>query len=419
MSIDRRIAQMPQVTLLLDMSTEYGRGLLRGIFRYSRLHGPWFFSVGHKHLDQVMRKGQSQRRMGIIAPIPSPEMERLIRSTHLPSVASCLSKRGCLAAQNNSGEICINCLAIARLVFSYLVQRGFRSFAFCGFANNQCSSALEKVFIPLASQAGYPCSAQHITVANSMQHPNLIRDLRREQLRLIKWLRSLSKPVGLLACDDSCGGEVLRACKRAELKVPDDVAVVGVGNDNIMCDLSSPPLSSVALDLERAGYEVALLLEQLMSRKSARRRLVRVEPTVIVTRLSSDVIAQEDPLVGEALRFIREHVRQPFKVSDLAREVRVSRRTLERRFAYALGRPLLSEILHCRLQRAKQLLLETHLPCWEIAIAAGFGSLKTFNRNFSQREGTPPHKFRHELRTGKRRLNLNRLSRGIGRIPIK
>jgi LacI family transcriptional regulator len=176
--------------------------------------------------------------------------------------------------------------------------------------------------------------------------------------------------------------------------VPDDVAVVGVDNDELMCELSSPPLSSVALDLERAGYEAARLLDSLMSRRVNGEPLVQVEPLYIATRQSSDVIAQSDPCIATALRFIKDHAGQPIDVSYVVEEVGVSRRTLERRFVHAVGRSVLAEVTRCRLERAKRLLLETDLPSQRVAAAAGFGSVKTFNRLFRRSTSISPQRFR-------------------------
>jgi LacI family transcriptional regulator len=384
----------PQVALLLETSTEYGRGLLRGILRYSRLHGPWSLHVAPGHLDQVLPKAKSWSGTGIIGRIRAPEMEKLIRSTRLPFVASSLSESGLPLAGNRFGEIRTNSEAIAEMGAAHLLEGGIRCFAFCGFANCHWSTTREKVFVGLARDGGYPCETQRIALANWMQRPHWIESWRHEQRVMVRWLKSLPKPAGLMACNDICGREVLQACAAAHLRVPDEVAVVGVDNDEMMCELSNPPLSSVALDLEKAGYEAACLLDELMSGRSAEGKVVRVEPTHVVTRRSSDVVAELDPVVGRALRFIRDHARHALSVNDVTDELRVSRRTLERHFLHAVGRTVLSEITRCHLQRAKQLLLETDLPCYKVATEAGFGSLRAFNRAFLGREATTPRDFR-------------------------
>jgi LacI family transcriptional regulator len=227
-----------------------------------------------------------------------------------------------------------------------------------------------------------------------MHWPNWIEDWEQEQRILLAWLKSLPKPVGLMACNDICGREVLQACAAAGLRVPDDVAVVGVDNDELMCELSSPPLSSIALDVEKAGYEAARLLDSLMSGHLAEERVVQVEPVYVVTRQSSEIMAPDDPCVATALQYIKTHAGQPIGVSHVVEQTNASRRTLERRFSRALGRSISSEITQRRLERAKRLLLETDLPSYRVAAAAGFGTIKTFNRVFRRALGVSPRRFR-------------------------
>ena len=388
----------PQVALLVETSTEYGRGLLRGILRYSRLHGPWSLRISPGHLRQVMPKPASWRGNGIIARVGSPGTERLIRSVRVPCVVSSLDEPKALSEIARIGEIRTDSEAIGRMAAEHLLESGFRRLAFCGFTNCYWSTAREKAFTQFAKEHGLPYSTHHITLDSWMHRPNWMQSQQHEQPLMIAWLKSLPKPVGLMACNDVCGLEVLESCAEARLRVPDEVAVVGVDNDEMMCELTNPPLSSVALDIEHAGYESAQLLDAMMRGRAVKRRVVRVHPTHVAVRLSSDVIAQEDGVVAHALRFIRDHARQNLSVNDICEEVGVSRRTLERRFFRAVRRTLLAEITRCHLQRAKQLLLETDLPCAHVALQAGFGSLNTFNRAFTRNEGTTPQHFRWSAR---------------------
>ncbi len=390
--------RIPQVALLLETSTEYGRGLLRGILRYSHLHGPWDLYVAPGHLNQVFPKTTTWRGTGIIARIRSEEMERLIKTTGLPFVASSLRESRPLGSGPGYGEIRTNSAAIARMAAEHLLHAGFRSFAFCGFANLNWSAIRERAFTNFFVERGYSCFVHRITEANWMQRPNWIESWDYEQPIMIRWLKSLPKPVGLMTCNDACGREVLQACASAGLRVPDEVAVVGVDNDEMMCELSNPPLTSVALDLAKAGYEAAFLLDRLMCGEAVKDPVVWVGPSRIAVRRSSDVLVQEDPVIARAIRFIRDHARENLGVPNVAEEAGVSRRTLERRFFRALNRSVHSEIMRSRLERAKELLLETGLTCQRIAVEAGFGSVKTFNREFGRVEGTTPQGFRHRTR---------------------
>jgi LacI family transcriptional regulator len=390
----RTIAGMPQVALLLETSTEYGRGLLRGILRYSRLHGPWSLYVAPGHFEQDLPKAKSWGGTGIIARMRSPEMVKQIRATGLPFVASSLDEFRSPRRGDKFGEIRTNSAAIARMAAAHLMDQSLHHFAFCGFHGCAWSSCREEVFSECLNGQGFQCHTHRIELGNWMHLPNWIEDWEHEQRILLDWLKSLPKPVGMMACNDICGREVLQACAAAGLRVPDDVAVVGVDNDELMCELSSPPLSSIALDVEKAGYEAARLLDSLMSGNRAGDHVVQVEPVYAVTRQSSEVMAIADPSVATALRFIKDHAGQPIDVSHVIGQAGVSRRTLERRFACALGRSISSVITQCRLERAKRLLLETDLPSSRVAVGAGFGTIKTFNRVFRRSAGVSPQRFR-------------------------
>ena len=392
-------ARTPQVALLLETSTEYGRGILRGILRYSRLHGPWSMYVAPRHLDQVLPEGESWNGTGIIARIRSPQMQKQIRSTGLPFVASQLGESSPPKAGRRFGEIDTHSSAIAQMGVKHLLERGLRGFAFCGFMNCHWSVVREMEYVRLLREKRFPCFVRHIHMASWIQQPHWLDTWRHEQPGMVSWLRSLPKPAGLMACNDVCGRQVLQACVMAGLRVPDDVAVIGVDNDDLICELSDPPLSSVALDLERAGYESAQLLDGLMSGRIKEGYVVHVEPTHVVTRRSTDVIAQDDRLLVSALRLISDHFAQSISVNDVAEEVGTSRRTLERHFSKAIGRSILSEIARCRIERAKELLLETKVSCYSVASGVGFHSLKTFNRTFHRREAVTPQGFRKMARS--------------------
>lgn len=355
--------------------------------------------VAPRHLDQVLPEVDSWNGTGIIARIRSPQMEKQIRSTGLPFVASQLGESSPPKAGKRFGEIDTHSTAIALMGVKHLLERGLRNFAFCGFRNCHWSSVREMEYVRLLREKGSSSFTRHIHMASWIQQPHWLDTWRHEQPGMVSWLQSLPKPVGLMACNDVCGRQILQACVTAGLRVPDDVAVVGVDNDDLICELSDPPLSSIALDLERAGYESAQLLDGLMSRQIKKGYVVHVEPTHVVTRRSSDVIAQDDRLIVSALRYIRDHFAQSISVNDVAEEVGTSRRTLERHFSMAIGRSILSEIARCRIERAKEMLLETKVSCYRVASGVGFNSLKTFNRTFHRREAVTPQGFRKRARS--------------------
>jgi LacI family transcriptional regulator len=388
------ITPTPQVALLLETSTEYGRGLLRGIIRYSSLHGPWSLYVAPGHLEQKIPKARSWSGTGIIGRTHSSEIQKLIRTTGLPFVASSLDETLAPGRRTRFGEIKTDSEAIGRMGATHLADRNFRHFAFCGFVGAGWSSARQSAFSRCLKERGFDCQTQEVELTNWLGRENWIEHWERERPTLINWLKRLPKPVGLMACNDTCGREVLDACGAADLRVPDDVAVLGVDNDELMCEISNPPLSSIALDLGKAGYEAAGLLDALMSGRKKRGGVVMVEPLHVVVRQSTDHFRHDDPVVSAAVRFIKTYAGRAIGVSDVVEGVGVSRRTLERKFSQALGRSIRSEITKNRIERATRLLVATDIPSYSVAKAAGFGSVKSFNRMFTRAAGVSPSRFR-------------------------
>lgn len=214
---------------------------------------------------------------------------------------------------------------------------------------------------------------------------------------LQRWVQSLPKPVGIFACHDVWGLQVVEACRLAELRVPEDVAIIGVDNDDLLCELARPSLSSVAVPAERIGYEAAALLERLLRRAKPPRQPILIPSSGIVARQSSDVLALRDSDVAAAVRFIRDHAHQPLCVADVLREVPVGRRSLERRFRAALNRGLWEEIRRVHMDRAKQLLATTVQPVAEVADKAGFSDVQQLSRVFRQETGLTPSAYRRQF----------------------
>jgi LacI family transcriptional regulator len=219
-------------------------------------------------------------------------------------------------------------------------------------------------------------------------------DSRRELNHLGAWVKSLPRPVGIMACYDIRARLLLDACRQLELAVPEQVAVIGVDNDEVICDLCEPRLSSVVPDTYRTGYMAAQLLDALMSRQSVKVRTHRIPPLGVRTRASSDVLVTRNPLVIASLRYIREHACDGINIQDVARHFNVSRKTLDRHFLDTFGRTPHSEVVRVRVDRAKRLLTETQLPLRTIADRTGFAHVEYFSVAFKRQTGTSPAAYR-------------------------
>jgi LacI family transcriptional regulator len=218
-----------------------------------------------------------------------------------------------------------------------------------------------------------------------------------EQERIMAWLKALPKPAGVMTCNDYRGQHVLDACVRLDLAVPEEVAVIGVDDEEELCELCEPPLSSVVPNAEMVGYKAAELLDHLMSGGTARQPRLEVPPIEVVTRQSTDVLAIEDPEIAAAVRYIRENACQGAKVEDVLDDVPLSRSILERRFRKYLGHSPQALIRQTRLKRVKQLLIETDLTLAKISALAGFRHQEHMCVLFKKVIGESPGAYRRKV----------------------
>jgi LacI family transcriptional regulator len=366
--------------------------LLRGIAKYSRLHGPWGFSrisefywqPGHirKKTELGILKGWNAtgiitREMDIVnelldlgipvigmeAEIPMPE--------NLPYITSNYEKTGQMAAD-------------------YFLNKGFRNFAYCGFSDTRWSRERLKGFRRAIEAAGY-------TVATYEKPMAKVRKLWKDESGLIaKWLLSLPAPTGLMACSDDRSQHVLEASKIAGLHVPEKLAIIGTDNDELLCELSDPTLSSIAFNLEKTGYEAAKLLDKLMDGEPMAGQKIIAQPTSVITRQSTDILAIEDAEVTAAVRYIREHAKEMIQVRDVVAAVSVSRRILEQRFRKILNRSILDEIKRVHIEQVAQMLVETTFSIKTITLALGHHGVENISRYFKHFTGLSPSEFRKQ-----------------------
>jgi LacI family transcriptional regulator, galactose operon repressor len=381
----------PRVALLIESSRAYGRGTLLGIAKYIREHGQWSVFLQERSLDDVAPLWlKDWEGDGILARVENQTMARAIHRLKVPAV-----DLRYLLPDLDMPSVRIDDDAATRLAYEHLRGRGFQHFAFCGFNGADYSDIRRDSFAQRVADAGLRC---HIYV--DPHPPQKTTTLKYEEQgltdgeRVARWLKELPKPIGLMACNDIRGQQVLNACRSVRIAVPDEVAVIGVDNDEVLCDLSDPPLSSVIPNSERIGYEAAALLDQMMAGKKAPTAPLVIEPAGILTRRSTDVLAIEDRHIAAAVRFIREHACEGIDVGNLLKAVPLSRSTLERRFAKVLGRSPKEEILRVRLNRAKQLLAETDFPLALVAEKVGLEHTEYLSVIFKKKTGMTPAHFR-------------------------
>lgn len=384
---------IPKVALLIETARGFGRDFLLGVARYSRLHGPWSFHITPGDYKQAVPKMKQWGGTGIIARIADEHVAQAVIEANLPTIALGLTDEQMLPGHPlaNVSEISSDPSEVSRLAAEHLLARQLRQFAYVGSLDRAWAARREKAFCDYLTARGFQ---PHV-----YRQPAQRRDRvwEREQEYLANWIKSLPTPIGLFACDDDRGREVLESCSIAELHVPEDVAVVGVDNDKVFCELSDPPLSSVALNAESAGYRAAALLDSMMRGRVRKPQRIVVEALTVVTRRSTEVVAVEDQDIAAALQFIHREKGRGISVESVVHEVAVSRRNLEKRFRDTIGRTILEEIQLVRLEGAKRLLVETTYPISKVAALSGFGSTGYFIQFFQSRVGTTPRKYRMDL----------------------
>jgi LacI family transcriptional regulator len=377
------------VALLIETSNSYARGLLRGIHAFIREHESW-----STYLPELARGeappawlNQNWQGDGIIARIENRRIAQVVKQSGLPVINVSSSQLVSeIPSVVTKGE------AVARLAVEHLSGRGLEHFGFCGDNRFRWSLLRGKQFEQIVKERGFSCDL-YGTQKLARSQPSW----DKEEKQLAAWLKKLPKPAGVMACHDLRGLQVLQVCRRVEIAVPDEIAVLGVDNDEILCSLSTPPMSSVAQDTYRIGYEAARLLEQWMAGKRPQQGM-EIDPLGIVTRQSSDGFAVNDPLVSRAMQFIRDHACDGINVDQILEVVPLSRRMLEHRFKKLLGRTPHDEILKLQFERAKQLLTETSLPLSTIAERVGFRHAEYLSVAFKRRFGSPPGEYRNDHR---------------------
>jgi LacI family transcriptional regulator len=376
---------MPHVAVLLESSHGVSRAMLQGIFNYARAYGPWSLNVieGGAN-DQRVPNTRVWKGDGIIARVPNDQAARAIVASHLPAVLfnptdTYLNPRHPLSKYS---RIQFDSHAIGTLAAEFFLGRTPRHFAFVGHPSEpNWSRWRREAFCERLSQAHAACQICPLPPENTC-------DWISERPRLCAWLKKCPKPLAIFAANDSRARQVLDACLVADIAVPYEATVLGVNNDALICETCIPPLSSIAVDNQKAGYEAAHLLDRLMHGADKPGRIVRYGPKAVFSRDSTADLPVADKQVIRALEFIRINSGLNIRVSDVAEHLGVTPRWAENRFMKAVGRSLHQEIHQVRMATARNMVTSTDRPFAEIAARCGFSSVnhlcKLFKEAFGQ-----------------------------------
>lgn len=375
----------PSILLVIQFENRFSRGTFPGVVAYTRQQTDW--RLVSRTLDQVYAFDHGLKGFsGIISVSADPRVRQLAIENEIPCV-----RVGNSVDEQGASWVSVDDTAIGMMAAEYFAGLGLKHFAYVG--NGDWTFVQERLAgfsSGLASRGFDP--VQH--VMGAMYDGQRTRFERGVE----KLLRSLPLPCGLLAANDPTAAAVVDQCRLLGLRVPDDIAVLGVDDDELTCELSEVPLSSIASPLHAIGYEAARLLHQSLAQPGKPSTQMRLPPLRVVDRASSDLIALEDEDVVAALRLISRHLAEPIGVEWVVKQLPVARRTLYRKFKTLVGRTILDQIHHVRFQKAKELLAESDLSLDVVAQRSGFVSACWLGNCFRRELNTTPARFRRGFR---------------------
>lgn len=392
-TVTRGPSMQKSIRVALDVETAriYGRHILEGIAKYLKTTKPWSVYLEEHELDRDPREflkrwdGEAIITRSILTPEAVDEIKR--RQLVVVDV-------GDMGPPTEFTRIQSADSVIGSIAAKHLLERGFESLACCSFSKEHWSARRREGFAAEVRQHGFTASCYESWRAGK-------QTWQHEQSELVEWLRTLPKPVGVFATNDLRGQHVLEACRRIDLAVPESVAVVGVDNDEVLCGLCQPQLTSIIPDSERIGYEAAYWLDRILAGSTDAPAAVEVPPRGIAVRQSSDVYAVSDPTVAAALRFIREHACEGISVSDVLEHISVSRSWLERQFRKYVNHSPQVEIRTVQVRRCKELLKSTTLPLEKIAGLTGFDHPEYMSVVFKRETKETPGRYRKRHADGR------------------
>jgi LacI family transcriptional regulator len=362
--------------------------MLTGVARYVQEHQPWSIYLKPFGVEQSLPAWlENWHGDGIIAAVRDPAGVVMTRKRGIPVVDVVGAYR-----REYVPLVHTNDHSVGRLGAEHLMERGFVHLAFCEYDGQFWSTDRCEGFTQAAARNHLIPAVYRMPLPGPGTGGP--KSWEQQQRTLAAWLSALPRPVGIMATNDLMGQQLLEACQRLRIKVPEEVAVVGADNDEPICRIASPALSSVIINDHQRGYEAAALLDRMMAGERPPRAPVYVEPVGVATRASTDIMAIDDQDVVKALRFVRDHACDRVNVDDVVRQVPLSRSVLERRFRKIVGRSINAEIVRLRINRAIELLTETGLELKVVAQRAGFGTQSYMNAVFQAKVGKTPGSFR-------------------------
>lgn len=380
-----------RVALLIGQDIGYTRDVLRGVQAYGRGQPGWIFRDGPPD-PRIIIPLKEWKPHGIIAHLFDKTLANELIKFRVPIVNTTNTLKDIRVPL-----VEVDHARIGEAAAEYFLDRGFRHFGYFGSSWTGFSKDREAAFVARLAKNGYHVDSCY---AEYMPRPPIAESWKGVDVKVRAWLKALPKPVAILSSNDVPARELAEMCRQLELHIPEQVALLGVDNDDLECHLCTPILSSIDLGSERVGYEAAKMLHAMMDHRAPKQKRISIPPLGIVTRQSTDTLAIQDSEVAAALAYIRSSAHENIGVESILQAVPLSRRALERKFREQLGRTVLEEIRRVRLELAKSLLSDTNLPMPAIAVRCGFSGARRLAVVFRQVTGMTPSEYRAGARPG-------------------
>ena len=384
---------MIRLLIISDFTESFAHKFLAGIVDYSRRKEQWIIRrmpTSYKEkigIPGVLRVAKEWDVDAVIGQFDPTDDIGLFADHGIVAIAQDFKQRF-TTIPNVTGDY----LGTGKMAARFFIDRGFRNYGFFGFNDVCWSDERCEGFHREIDEAGFGDSFY----TYNQQEIDTVWYYERNRLR--EWLKTIPKPIAIMACDDNQGENLIEACHSAGIKIPEEVSVIGVDNDETLCRLGSTTLSSIQVDIEEGGRQTAALIERLVADRSAPVEDIVLKPMKIVGRMSTAAFATDDQQIQKAILFIHRNARQKISVGDVMTETALSRRLLERRFKEVTGKTLYEYITDLKLKHFAEMLQETDEQVINIALSMGENDTKSISRRFKQIYGCTPLEWREKQR---------------------
>ncbi len=384
---------MIKVLLLTDFSSGYSRNLLKGIVQYSEVYGPWIFYrmplyYRELHGDEgVVKWAEEWGADAIIAQLSDVKID-ILRKLNIPVIVQNYKERN-EGISNLTGDY----FGTGVLAGEFFLQKGYKSFCYYGYNNTVWMRERGDGFRETVEKKGYQV---YFYEENARAE-----EWNFDAETVGEWLNRLPKPVALFACDDYHALQITEVCKINNIDIPGEIAILGVDNDDLLCNISDPPLSSIELDILNGGFAAGRLLHQFIMKRAVPPVDIVIKPIRVVSRRSTEQFAVSDKHIGYVLKHIESHCTTQLSVKDILPLVPLSRRGLEKSFKRETGITIYQYIQRKRIEKFCDLLETSDIPLTEAAASSGFTDYKNVSRIFMKSKGITPSRYRKKYRMNK------------------